>query len=843
MAPPAHPIAQRQTALRKTRGADGRPILNGIDYLEVAADQRTLSVYFVHPLPGTAQAVPRDAPPLTAANILITGGTRIQSIQAEFATAIDNLLVVRVNTPGDLSAYRLHIVQVSGNLTPPAGFDPQLASVEFMFRVEEATDLDCQTERPAPEKPPALPPIDYLAKDYASFRKLMLDRLTLTLPQWKERSPADIGMMLVELLAYSADQLSYYQDAVATEAYLGTARRRVSVRRHARLLDYFVHNGRNARTWVTIQVDLKADGTTLLGPSLSEGRSGVRLLTQGVSSTDRLNQADLSTETDAAWSSGVQFFETMHDVILYAAQNQIEIHPWGADQYSLPQGATQATLKDTGGQLRQQLQPGMVLILEQIRGQHTAKIEDADPTVRHAVRLIRVTPSSDGLSQAGERGQPDQVTQPQLLLTVEWAIEDALPFEFWVTTVLEGKPTLPLGVMRGNVVLVDHGQTLLQPEALPPVPETSEPYRPRLQYGPLTYRGIIHSAKADFGAESQWVSAAEVLQHSHLRDLQPGIWLQERANPANRWQPCIDLLISDRFARDFVVEMESDGRAYLRFGDNQLGRQPAPGTQFDAIYRVGNGTIGNVGAEAITRIVLDPPIPGILSVRNPLPAVGGVDPEPLDQVRFQAPQAFRERQCAVTEADYAQFAQGFPGVQRAVATRRWTGSWDTIFITVDRTGGQLVDTEFRRDLLAYLERFRLVAHTLEIDNPRFVPLDLALTVQVKPDYFRRYVLSLLQATFSDRVQTSGQLGFFHPDLHTFAQPIYLSEIVSTAMQVAGVLSVQVTRFQRLWQLPQGELETGKLHFERLEIPLLRNDPTAPEDGRIAFNLQGGLAYE
>ena len=36
----------------------------------------------------------------------------------------------------------------------------------------------------------------------------------------------DLGITLVELLAYVGDHLSYYQDAVATEAYLDTARQR-----------------------------------------------------------------------------------------------------------------------------------------------------------------------------------------------------------------------------------------------------------------------------------------------------------------------------------------------------------------------------------------------------------------------------------------------------------------------------------------------------------------------------------------------------------------------------------------------------------------------------------------
>ena len=83
----------------------------------------------------------------------------------------------------------------------------------------------------------------------------MLDRMSALMPQWRERNPADLGVALVEVLAYVGDYLSYQQDAVATEAYLGTARRRVSVRRHARLVDYSMHDGCNARAWVQVQVN------------------------------------------------------------------------------------------------------------------------------------------------------------------------------------------------------------------------------------------------------------------------------------------------------------------------------------------------------------------------------------------------------------------------------------------------------------------------------------------------------------------------------------------------------------------------------------------------------------
>src|SRR5262250_323272 len=59
---------------------------------------------------------------------------------------------------------------------PPAGFDPVLSAVDFSFKVACAGDFDCRTSNDCPAEAPAQPEIDYLAKDYASFRQLMLDR-------------------------------------------------------------------------------------------------------------------------------------------------------------------------------------------------------------------------------------------------------------------------------------------------------------------------------------------------------------------------------------------------------------------------------------------------------------------------------------------------------------------------------------------------------------------------------------------------------------------------------------------------------------------------------------------
>jgi len=101
-----------------------------------------------------------------------------------------------------------------------------------------------------------------------------------------------------------------------------------------------------------------------------------------------------------------------------------------------------------------------------------------------------------------------------------------------------------------------------------------------------------------------------------------------------KWSPQYDLLASDKFAADFVVENELDGISYLRFGDNILGEMPLEGSVFKATYRIGNGRAGNVGTGAISRIAVKGG--GINRVRNPLPASGGTDPEPIEQVRLYA---------------------------------------------------------------------------------------------------------------------------------------------------------------------------------------------------------------
>jgi hypothetical protein len=425
------------------------------------------------------------------------------------------------------------------------------------------------------------------------------------------------------------------------------------------------------------------------------------------------------------------------------------------------------------------------------------------------------------------------------VVEVHWHPDDALPFPLCVSTRVRGKLVSDVSVARGNVVLVDHGRTLPDTRADPkpedlPAPAGLGPYRPLLRgslEAPVTQQTRVRRDGESAVLVDERMPAAAAFP-AGMDEVRPAVELRD--GEGRRWTASRDLLAAGRFDTQFVVEVEEDGRAYLRFGDGVNARRPSSG--LTARYRIGNGLAGNVGAEAIARVVAE--FAGIERVRNPLPARGGVDPHPIPQAKLYAPQAFRRQERAVTPEDYAAVAERHPNVQRAVATRRWTGSWHTLFLTVDRRGGAPVDPSFEADLRRFLERFRLAGHDLEVDAPRFVPLDVALDVCARPGYFAPDLTKRLLEAFSRSELPGGGKGFFHPDQFTFGTPVYLSALVARAMQVPGVSHVTARRFQRWGRGAAGEREEGAIRMGRLEIARLDNDPNAPENGRIEFRVLG-----
>ncbi|HMA45876.1 MAG TPA: putative baseplate assembly protein, partial [Frankiaceae bacterium] len=774
---------------QRRRLVRSNPALNGLDYLEVSDDQRRLTVYLL-------DKAPED---ITAGNLRITavpGGRPVRVVQLDVCRTEDperdDCLTVDVDRPGDFSCYRLQVVATDERGRPTGAsrpdFDPRFCEIDFSFKAGCPSELDCRPV-PGPSPPEVEPEIRYLAKDYASFRDLLLDRLALTVPGWRERHVPDLALTLVEVLAYVGDHLSYYQDAVATEAYLDTARLRTSVRRHARFVDYRMHEGCTARVWVVLDTDtdltLTGDGLAFLTVVSAEPAPLPVVVTP----------ADLERVVDEyVWFEPV----VPGSVRVRAAHSQIRFYTWADSECCLPAGATAATLldglDDDGQTRRLALRPGDVLVLQEVVGPATGVPGDADPTHRHAVRLTDVRPDVDPLT-----GTP--------VLEVQWAGGDALPFPLCLSSI--GPPPEcarldPVSVARGNVVLADAGRTVSDESAQ--VPTVSEPpspcaddcpdppapvagrFRPALTRAPLTFRAPYDPTGPASSALRQDPRAAL-----------PQLTVTSTGGPAGpaTWIPRADLLHSGPDDRDLVVEADDDGIAHLRFGDDVFGRAPAAGEVFTPHYRVGNGPDGNIGADTLAHVVQPAWLDGAaLRVGNPVPAAGGIAPEPVADVKAFAPVAFRrQRQRAVTPADYAELAQReLPDrVQQAAADLRWTGSWYEVRVAVDALGTAEAGPDVVEAVRRRLQRYRRIGHDLVVVPATTVGLDIELLVCVAAHHRRSDVTRALLDRFGNRRLPDGTLGMFHPDAVTFGVGVTVSSLVAAAVAVPGVDNVVVTR--------------------------------------------------
>jgi hypothetical protein len=516
--------------------------------------------------------------------------------------------------------------------------------------------------------------------------------------------------------------------------------------------------------------------------------------------------------------------------------NSLNFYTWDDTNCCLPPGATRATLEGRHDSLK----PGDVLIFEEVLGPKTGQRPDADRAHRWAVRLTAV-----------DVGVVDPLHNNKEVTAITWQPADALPFPLCLSSTTDaahGATFLPnVSVALGNVLAADHGVWHENPDEslgeIPPAPpqpvgqpdgsccEAPPPATPRPRYFPsLKYSPLTFARAYDPNAP------ASALAVPPVPDERPTAQIMVTDDSGLPWACVADLLESDSLARAFVVEIERDGTAYLRFGDDHNGKAPETKQSFQAQYRTGNGRAGNLGADMLAHIELSDP--NITRVRNPLPAGGGVDPDSMEDIRQLAPFAFLTQLRAVTEDDYAQAAQRDPRIREAKGTFRWTGSWRTMFASIDPEAGQpvgdlLTQTRKRLDL------FRMAGTDLEVEPAILVGLKVELHVCVEDDYFQSDVSGALTRILISGDTCDGRRGLLSPENFTFGQTIYLSPILAAAQAVPGVASVRALTFERLDDPTSDGTNSGYLTMHRLEIARVNNDASRPDLGILILHLDGG----
>jgi hypothetical protein len=880
--------------------------LTGIDFLEVSNAGGGCNQLLITLLKD-ARSVN-----LTPEQVQITGGTESTAVTVESVfpgtSAAPFVVTVTLNQSGDFSTYTLSLVANPGTKDPPHGFDPALSTVQFSFKAGCPSPADCEPCNCCPPDTTPEPDINYLAKDFASFRQVMLDRMAVLAPSWTETHESDIGIVLIELLAYVADHLSYQQDASGTEAYIGTARSRISLRRLSRLVDYQISEGSNARTWVSLSLlNHSFDGLVIPVGTL------VFPLVPGLPVVVQPNTPQAATLLESPI-----IFATMQNATLWHEQNQMQFYTWSDTNCCLPAGATSATLYHH----LKTLQVGTYLIFQEVMGPNTGNPQDANPNNRWAVRLT-------GVRTTNYLGHPlkDPLTH-QHITEICWAAEDALPFPLCISSTTgagEGSKLLTgVSVALGNVVPADHGiwqqqtilgsvsltdgstavtgigtifQTSVQvdqwlvfscdptqtpyeivfiandtsltlgapysgptldvtglsptasiledlgtvPAAGPaPVTQTScsctcngttaaplPRYYPELAASPVTF-----AYQPDFS-----VPASQFLTPASTTTSPPQAQVYAFDNQGLPWNVLGDLLSSSGQDRNFVLEIEYTGSAFLRFGDDQYGMAPETGEDFHVRYRTGNGTSGNIARDSLFHILT--PIQGISQIRNPLPAAGGVDPETMQQIQQTAPYAFNTQLRAVTEDDYGTMAELNPAISEARGTLRWTGSWYTAFVSVDTVAPSGPTTALLAATRTALNQYRMLGVDLVVEGAVIVGLRIEMSICVDSAYIADDVETALMEVFTTGNTCTGQPGLLNPSNFSFGQTVYTSPFIAAAQSVAGVDAVTMLTFQRMSDPSIDGAAQGYLTMNRLELPRCDNDPNRLDYGILVFKMEGG----
>lgn len=799
---------------------------NGIDYVEIANTQQTeLRVHFLTSVPIA----------LTPPNpVTICGGETIASVavlgidEASAWSADEDgrpILSLEVAAPGDFSTYTLRIAS--------DGLDPYFDAVAFSFKANCESELDCAAASPqCPRPEDAAPPINYRAKDFASFKQALSDFSVLRYPVWVERSEADVGVMVMEALSAIADELSYLQDRVAGESKLDTATQRLSLLRLARLVDYEPAPALAATA--TLQLEVEAGASAIAGGFRCSARAADGQEIPFVTGEQISNQesgALLATTypVDSRWNAGPP-----------EARN-LKPYWWDDSRRCLPAGATRLWLIGSGYDLLSNEQQRLLI--------DTAGPTSADPPAREIVVIATVTEKLEDpvfkvpltrIDLQAPTTLEHDLLDTHFAANLLPAVQGALASDVFAIPVPAppGQAAKPLQEQQSEREATVRAAANWTPED--PRPD----YRYTLAEAQVSWLPIA-ATSADLSAST--AAAPEIALEAVNAPATPAgePWLWQRWLLGSAAGDRVFTLTPERYspvgAGAAATWFDYDGEGTtIRFGDGTFGLTPTAGTEFRVTYLAGGGTIGNVPAEAITQIAPGQTNVGVLAVTNPFAAGGGADEETAQQIRDRAPQAFRANPLRVVRReDYVAAAKTLPWVMQAGTNFRWTGSWLTVFTTADpreREDLSLAELEALSDLL---DRRRLAGYESYVLAPAYASVDLQIELCATPSAFAADVESAVLSRLRPGPLPDGSRGFFDHERWSFGEPLASSALLAAIQRADGVLGVSSVCYrqrgvQREWaELP----ETVPVPAER--ILRVDDDPSRPEDGSLRVIVRGG----
>ncbi|MGF1648495.1 MAG: hypothetical protein ACFCVF_16475 [Kineosporiaceae bacterium] len=761
---------------------DGTP-WQGIRYLSMTVDAtaRPAVVVVAH--------LNRPAGALQAGDIAVTGGGRVPP-PAHTISVLPDQVVVEFVTWGDHSEYR---ITLTGGAGEP--LHPFHASAAFHFTID-CERGDCRDEaHPATALPTDPPAVDLLTKDYTGFVALLSDRVRVADPELSDLSSPSFERVLLELLAWAGDLTSYYQDRIAAEAFVDTARQRYSLRQHAVLLGERLDDGRSATTVLAIDPEVSGvvpAGLTVRVPTAPDERPVLFTVTERTrvraeNTSPRLVPAAFPGAADAVMPAGARRLLLLgHGAELAAG-----------DRLAFRQGAWSQVVSVTQPPTRFAA-PGWVA-------------HPADP----------VDPASDPPAEVTEVRFEPPLDRPVLPwsdppLQVHANLVDARAGgprrAVLAADPAAGEVELSIGPRSAVVARGPGGHLLLRALRVPEWPVAMDD-------GPRP--------------EDATAPAVDILVSGE------------------RWSRVEHLQASQSYDGHFTAAADEDGAVWLQFGDGVTGREvrmAAPERPVQTIelrYRTGDFVAGNVGHGLAVDIVRPPTGTdeqvtldglGAVTALTVAPGTGGRAPAPAGRIKELLPASLASGQPrrAVTPDDYAAVAAGVAGVERARA-RVLGGVFNTVAVLVDPAGGGQLPEAVLDAVSQRLDGLRMTGREVRVLPADYLPLEVTLDVcaeaGVPGDVVRRRVLAEL------RPGTPSRPGWFHPDRLSFGDAVRLGDLLAVVHEVTGVRAVRADVFRPLGE-GSGPAVRPVITLGTTAVARLDADPDHPENGRLEVRVVG-----
>ena len=706
--------------------------------------------------------------------------------------------------------------------------------------------------------------LDYATRDYDGFRQLLLSVIDRQDTGWTERAAADLGVMVVELLAYELDRLAYAGDRVAEESFLATARRRESARRHAALGDHTLDRGNATRGFQWFQL---ARNTSLTLPA----------------------RTAVASPIDPADPDATRVFaETLDDARLDARRNWFVLTRAALANTRM---LRLASGEDASPDLRALgLAAGMTLIV----GTPFAPEPGMAPTTPgeplqlargEIVRIATVMPHGVELERALDTTWPEGAWVLGNVVEIRRGLTSAITVLGTGGAALGELPNAQILQLRMDVVRRLRAEVEDVRATWSARPSLTAAWTTACQTMTAVRRTLAHADLTSYDVRDARQRAALLLLAAPLDDAadgfrhiltaighevpdelralarvavprqglalppidEPVLWMDgDDARSAtlhiavdgdDSWREQPDLLRSAPDDHHYVVEIDGSSQVTLRFGDGVTGAMLPADSQVTGWWVTGDESGEDLRAGALGATLLAQP--AVLATSNPLPTTGGRPPEPLDGLAARIESALDIPAIPITREDYQILLERRAGIAEAAVTVRGSVVDLVIRPAAGAAASQVLDTT-----RAWLDTARLAGATVTVRLPRPLVIDIAVVVDVHPD--------VSAADLRDRLQRALATAFSDVQAALTEQPPALlgktrerAEIYRLVEAVPGVRWSQLIGFDRAGGTAVREAIVPAFD----QVVRCAGDDEQPSSGQIAiwtarrFTLRVAVTYD